>query len=76
MLAMSEELLPCPFCGNEAHLMHSRSYDNNSESWIIDCWSILCNNNNCDMTPSTGFREEASDARAAWNRRAKGDNDV
>jgi len=53
---MSEELKPCPFCGNEAYL---------TPSGVI---AYCGNTKECDATvnPQRGQRE----AIAAWNRRA------
>ena len=53
--AMSEQLKPCPFCGEKAELTEFGGY----EVWCSECWGHVC--------PGSG---ELSDAVAEWNRRA------
>lgn len=54
------ELLPCPFCGNEAALY---DYDTESGEWPIVCGNLGCGAN----TISSHSREHAAEK---WNRRA------
>ncbi|MEG1454887.1 MAG: Lar family restriction alleviation protein, partial [Comamonas sp.] len=58
----SRELLPCPFCGREAMMSHSRD----GEVCNVRCagWSV----GNCLGAGPTCYTE--ADAVAGWNRRA------
>jgi hypothetical protein len=55
------ELLPCPFCGEAAHVYTSQHH--------IFLDSIGCPNEDCGVQPSTDYLPEPM-AIAAWNRRA------
>ena len=55
---MTEKLLPCPFCGGEAHV---EQHGTHRQSCIIACES-------CNCRLETG--EEGSMCGTAWNRRA------
>lgn len=59
---MSDELLPCPFCGSAARTGEN---GDNSPNWFVYCsdWK------NCDVNQG-GTRTEA-EAIALWNRRAQ-----
>ncbi len=60
---MSEQLTPCPFCGDAEHLLREHL-----EGTVLHpAYRILCDN--CGA--SSGFTDK--DAAAGWNRRA--DND-
>jgi hypothetical protein len=59
---MNEELLPCPFCGNEAYFEKMRLDENSFVQ--VKCRSIFCRLN-FDF-PHFCSREEAT---KAWNRR-------
>lgn len=52
------ELLPCPFCGDNAET----DYIPEHHSYAIECYSIGC--------AARVIKETAEDAIAAWNRRA------
>lgn len=55
---MSEELKPCPFCG-EIPVILSNSF---SQPFKVYCWE-------CEIGQYQGFRQEQY-AIEAWNRRA------
>lgn len=57
---MSDEtiLLPCPFCGGEAHVIVS------SDGYGVECWGELCTKNQLEEIPTE------AEAIAAWNTRA------
>ena len=59
--AMNTRLKPCPFCGGEA-----------AEVYFSDgrLHEIICNNMDCHMQVETLYWSTASEAIAAWNRRA------
>lgn len=40
---MTKELLPCPFCGSEAKIIHDTSSDYERQwTWGIECTSAVC----------------------------------
>ena len=58
---MNQRLLPCPFCGGDAHL----AWYNNGEAQIV----VECENPNC-LSAVCGS-EKAEEAIERWNKRAK-----
>lgn len=57
-MTATEELLPCPFCGGEAHIITAVG-----ESWVL-----------CDKCKATTEAHTSRQfAIAAWNRRANHD---
>lgn len=56
---MSDELLPCPFCGGEAYTVERGIY-----GWSIECDTPFCP---CSFA---AYRDKA-EAIAAWNTRAE-----
>lgn len=56
---MTEQLLPCPFCGGRA-----RAYDYDTE---LDAWPVSCDNRECGAEVTDPNSPDA--ARARWNRR-------
>jgi len=58
---MSEQLLPCPFCGERPHVYTSQHH--------IFLDSVGCANEDCPTQPSTEYLPGA-ETIAAWNRRA------
>lgn len=63
---MSDELLPCPFCGGEAEIVHTPKVIP-YEPWWIRC--SFCE----ATTPKYKSETAKADAIAAWNRRAEHD---
>lgn len=66
---MSDELLPCPFCGGEAELMHHSEQSRlvfNTGSELSSCYIIECKK--CFSRVQRGFKE---DLVKAWNTRTK-----
>lgn len=61
---MKTDLLPCPFCGEDAHFVHYESYDN-------DDWSVECVNADCELEPSTRCYFTKEQAIEAWNTRSE-----
>jgi len=62
---MSDEtaLLPCPYCGGEAHVIAS------SDVYGVECWGELCSKNRLEEIPTE------AEAIAAWNIRAPVEHD-
>lgn len=59
--ALSNELLPCPFCGGDAHLA---VYARVKEQIVAECENLHCLSAVCgSITPE--------EAKARWNNRAK-----
>lgn len=58
---MSEELKPCPFCG-EADLL---GFEQNKQGWVV----VACKN--CGASGSNGRSTTEIEAAAFWNRRAQ-----
>ena len=56
---MSENLLPCPFCGGEAHISAS------SDGYGVECWNRSCIDMQMEEIPTE------AEAIAAWNTRAE-----
>lgn len=56
---MSEELLPCPFCGGEAHISAS------SDGYGVECWNRRCIDIQLEQIPTE------AEAIEAWNTRAE-----
>lgn len=60
---MSDELLPCPFCGGEAKLLHY------TQSPAREFYYLACNGCGVNSPPS-GINDNAPDGVIAWwNRR-------
>jgi Lar family restriction alleviation protein len=57
---MTQELLPCPFCGGEAWVA---DFGDISPLWLVGC-------NLCDATMDAGYDTKEL-AIAAWNRRQR-----
>lgn len=64
-----EELLPCPFCGNEAHVVKG-GYEHNPV-WIVYCSNTMPKafGGICDVKPKTTPRATESAAVMVWNTR-------
>lgn len=62
-MTATDELLPCPFCGE-----HAEVYDFKDGRYLVEC-----SNTNCDVYPYTSIHYDKEDAIAAWNRRAEHD---
>ena len=58
------ELLPCPFCGGEAEIMHLPAVEPSAQ------WHIHCANRDCEVDPFL-WRSTEAEAIAAWNSRAE-----
>ena len=63
---MTDELLPCPFCGGQAEL--HQTYD--METKEVIGWFVWCNNKRCECMPETNDHFTEAEAIAAWNTRA------
>lgn len=61
---MTTDLKPCPFCGGEAMLCSTTSFNG------AIAYFVRCEGENCLMRGGTKFVTTASKARDAWNRRA------
>lgn len=75
---MSEELKPCPFCGEAPAKSIGRELPNYFEhDWYVDSddsiIEIECINENCAVNPGVLFNcsHEIEEAIEAWNRRAE-----
>jgi len=60
---MDEELLPCPFCGGNAHL-EPELYSDENASEVIGPASVSCMNCGAAI-----WGDWSDDALTAWNRR-------
>lgn len=68
---MSEELLPCPFCGGQVNLEHVTT-EYSREHGDRDFWGVVCRNTinhggSCAMEQRPSASKEAAIAR--WNMR-------
>lgn len=65
---MSKEvnLKPCPFCGGEATLRHTKDREGKmyGELWIVSCEA-----RSCYIRPCTSFYTSEEEAIEAWNTR-------
>lgn len=81
---MTEELLPCPFCGSSAEITnHARGSFDNAGNFDIDDESVLlgCSNKECMLNElfligwATSWDEKDFDnAAKKWNTRKGGDD--
>lgn len=60
----SNELLPCPFCGEQPRVIETRG--------VAFPYVVACEEGDCPVQPMTERRKTGADAIAAWNRRANG----
>ncbi len=58
------KLEPCPFCGGEATRL---CFSTEDSDWLVKC----AEKNKCYMRPRTRKYGTATEATAAWNKRAK-----
>lgn len=64
---MSEKtLLPCPFCGGEAHVELHRFYEEKTKDFTSKTYGVICDN--CH-TSGRQFYESEEEAIKAWNTR-------
>ena len=75
---MTDELLPCPFCGGKAHIEYGFNYDyDGGDSWYVysaDVWCACgCTLHVDNARPKEYVSEEhmVDFAIAAWNQRAQ-----
>lgn len=59
-MTATEELKPCPFCGEQPQI-----FDLKDGRYIVECV-----NPDCDVYPYTSIHYDEQEAIAAWNRRA------
>lgn len=62
---MTEQLKPCPFCGDEAIL--ENCIHGTLSNWHF--WSVSCTAKSCDIHPCAGYFNSKQEAIEAWNRR-------
>lgn len=73
---MTDQLLPCPFCGGDAEADHMQSYRSMSDGRIDHGAAIYCLSCNANMIICRGDHPELSDEERMaimvenWNRRA------
>ena len=73
----SSELLPCPFCGGEAHLVDDYSSERDETRWNVwhDCDGFEGESNGYGYSLHPWFEtpwyKDKQTAIAAWNRRAE-----
>ena len=60
------ELLPCPFCGNEALLLGGGEYEGIQQGYTVEC-------HNCSATTAYFGADNMQEAIEAWNTRAEQD---
>ena len=78
LIDKAEALLPCPFCGGEAHVTKTGGSDERMgycATWVVHCMSCSARVSCRDTTDENGWSnaeegETKSRAIAAWNRRA------
>lgn len=58
------ELLPCPFCGNEALLLGGGEYEGIQQGYTVEC-------HNCSATTAYFGADNMQEAIEAWNKRAE-----
>lgn len=63
-LQKMHQLMPCPFCGDEAHTRQLSSVDGR-------LYSVSCSTEGCYGYETQAWYELPRDADEAWNRRAK-----
>lgn len=64
---MSEiKLLPCPFCGGEAHIEVHKFYEEKTKDFTMKTYGVICDN--CH-TSGRQFYESEEEAIEAWNTR-------
>lgn len=64
------ELLPCPFCGGEAHIQVSKRWPDDAEA-AVDGYTAVCQNIDCIMGGNDEWwAETEAEAIEAWNTRA------
>ena len=61
---MSEQLKPCPFCGGPGKLKSEVGYT----KWIV------CDGDNCPISPECNHYLTETEAIAAWNTRSQQDD--
>lgn len=57
------ELKPCPFCGEKAVKSSWFSPSNDT------LYQVSCENDHCQLQPSTAWKRSDDDVVRAWNRR-------
>jgi Lar family restriction alleviation protein len=67
---MSEELKPCPFCGNEPTIRIFKGKD----GWR-DRYAVICRYDEGGCGAESGLYHYESEAIEAWNRRVKDELD-
>lgn len=67
-LARGRELLPCPFCGREAHMVHLTELPDDDPNF--GGAFIECTNGICAATTNIHFGEYDAILREKWNRRS------
>jgi len=61
------ELLPCPFCGGEAEVCTWYGGGEHNET----VYTVMCDNDACEMNVTTADHLTEAEAKAAWNARAE-----
>ena len=59
-------LLPCPFCGRRASMIHIRLGKSSPWRWYVSC----SHQQKCGIRVMTWDYDTEAEAAAAWNRRA------
>ena len=65
--AMSNTLLPCPFCGGEAVPTQEDCFGYYNDTWMVFCEA-------CDLYIGFAKQYTKEQASSAWNRRAQPEN--